>query len=76
MKRGHFWKDRLGMAIGIWFCVVPFLFFVTLLFFDVWIASTSLVVAFVVILLICNVICRFQSYEEVEQNSPNRKQAN
>jgi len=51
------WTERL------WLCTVPFLFFVAAVLFDVPIAWASVAVAFVLILLVCNVICRFRLYE-------------
>lgn len=60
------WEQRLSLAICLWLCAVPFLFFVAVALFDLRIAWASMVVAFVVILLVCNVICRFQPYEEAK----------
>ncbi|MBI2999523.1 MAG: hypothetical protein HYY46_13905 [Deltaproteobacteria bacterium] len=57
------WTERLGIAICLWLCAVPFLFFVAAVLFDVRIAWASVAVAFVLILLVCNVICRFRLYE-------------
>ena len=51
-------KDTLGLAIGIWFCTVPLIFFLAVVFFDLKIALLTVVVLFVIILLFCNIICR------------------
>ena len=50
--------DTLGLAIGVWFCTVPLIFFLAVLFFDLQVALVTVVVLFVVILLICNILCR------------------
>lgn len=51
-------SDRLGLAIGIWFCTVPLIFFLSVLFFDVKVALVTGVALFVIILLVCNIMCR------------------
>lgn len=63
MERDDLWKERLSIAICLWLCTAPLLFFVAAALFDVRIAWTSVAVAFVVILLVCNVICRFRLHE-------------
>jgi L-asparagine transporter-like permease len=51
-------SDRLGLAIGLWFCTVPLIFFLAVLFFDLKVALVTVVVLFVIIVLVCNIICR------------------
>ncbi|MBI4490285.1 MAG: hypothetical protein HY694_14470 [Deltaproteobacteria bacterium] len=63
-ERNYPCTDSLSLAIGIWLCTVPFLFFVAAALFDVHIAWASVVVAFVVILSVCNMICAFRLYKE------------
>ncbi len=75
-KESHdMWGERLGLAICLWLCTVPFLFFVAAALFDIRIAWASVAVAFVVILLVCNVICRFQLHEEAKVKWLKQKQA-
>jgi hypothetical protein len=66
MERDDLWKERLSLAICLWLCTVPFLFFVAAALLDIRAAWATVVVAFVIILLVCNVICRFRSYEEAK----------
>lgn len=75
MEGDDLWKERLSLAICLWLCTVPFLFFVAAALFDVRIAWASVAVAFVLILLVCNVICRFRLYEEEKAKWLNKKQA-
>jgi hypothetical protein len=63
MERDDLWKERLSLAICLWLCTTPFLFFVAAALFDVRIAWASVAVAFVLILLVCNLICRFRLSE-------------
>ena len=51
-------KDILGMSIGIWFCTVPLIFFLAVVFFDLKVALVTVLVLFIVILLVCNILCR------------------
>ena len=51
-------KDILGLTIGIWFCTVPLIFFLAVVFFDLKVALVTVVVLFIIILLVCNIICR------------------
>lgn len=66
IKKSELWTDRLSLAICLWLCTAPFFFFVVAALFDIRVAGTFVAVTFVVILLVCNVICRFQSYEEAK----------
>jgi len=68
MKRDEFWKDRLNVAIGLGLCCLPLIFFVAVVFFDIRTAWLSVVVAFVLILVVCNAICRFPPDREVKRN--------
>ena len=69
------WRQRLGLAICLWLCTVPFLFFVAVALFDIRVAWAFVAVAFVVILLVCNVICRFELYEEAKVKWLSNRQA-
>jgi len=51
------WKDRLSLAICLWLCSVPFIFFMAVLFFDIGAAWVSVVSSFIIILLVCMAIC-------------------
>lgn len=62
-ERSDTWAERLSLAICLWLCVTPFIFFLAVLFFDLRVASASTVVSLVIILLVCNAICRFRLYE-------------
>ena len=68
LKRDDFWKDRLSVAIGLGICCLPFVFIVAAILFDVRTAWLSVVIAFILILLVCNAICRFPRNEEVKRN--------
>jgi L-asparagine transporter-like permease len=61
-------KDILGLAIGVWFCTVPLIFFLAVLFFDLKVALLTVVVLFIVILLVCNILCRINKsqYEQMK----------
>lgn len=59
-------KDILALTIGIWFCTVPLIFFLAVLFFDLKLALLIVVVLFIIILLVCNIICRI-SKSQFEQ---------
>jgi L-asparagine transporter-like permease len=61
-------KDILGLAIGVWFCTVPLIFFLAVLFFDLKIALLTVIVLFLIILLVCNIICRINKsqYEQMK----------
>ena len=61
-------KDILGLAIGVWFCTVPLIFFLAVLFFDLKVALLTVIVLFLIILLVCNIICRIHKsqYEQMK----------
>lgn len=62
------WTERLSIAICLWLCTVPFIFFLSMFFFDVRVAWTAAAVSFVIILLVCNALCTFRLREfEKEQ---------
>jgi hypothetical protein len=54
-------KDILGLAIGVWFCTVPLIFFLAVLFFDLKVALLTVILLFVIILLVCNIICKISN---------------
>lgn len=68
MKPDDYWKDRLSVAICLWLCTLPLLFFVMAVLFDARVAGASVAVAFVVILIVCNRICRFRPDERAKRN--------
>lgn len=51
------WKDGLSLAIGLWLCSVPLVFFLAVTFFDLRVASVSVALSFIVILFVCLAIC-------------------
>lgn len=57
------WTERLSIAICLWLCTVPFIFFLGVFFFDVRVAWTAAAVSFVIILLVCNALCAFRLQE-------------
>jgi membrane protein YdbS with pleckstrin-like domain len=57
------WTERLSIAICLWLCTVPFIFFLGMFFFDVRVAWTAAAVSFVIILLVCNALCTFRLHE-------------
>ena len=59
-------KDTLGLTIGIWFCTVPLIFFLAVVFFDLKVALVTVVVLFIIILLVCNIICRISKSQSKE----------
>jgi L-asparagine transporter-like permease len=61
-------KDTLGLTIGVWFCTVPLIFFLAVLFFDLKVALLTVIVLFLIILLVCNIICRINKsqYEQMK----------
>jgi ABC-type transport system involved in cytochrome bd biosynthesis fused ATPase/permease subunit len=54
-------KDTVSLAIGIWFCIVPLIFFLAVVFFDLNVALVTGVVLFLIILFVCNIICRISN---------------
>jgi hypothetical protein len=60
--------DTLGLAIGVWFCTVPLIFFLAVLFFDLKVALLTVAGLFLIILLVCNIICRISKshYEQMK----------
>jgi len=74
MDRDDIWKERLSVAIGLGLCTLPFVFVVMAILFDARVAFMSVLVAFVVILIVCNAVCRFRSDEEERAKWLNRKQ--
>lgn len=67
-RADEFWKDRLSVAIGLGLCCLPLVFFVAAVFFGVQIAWWAVAVAFVVILIVCNALCRFRSHGSNNRN--------
>jgi hypothetical protein len=59
-------KDTVGLAIGIWFCTVPLIFFLAVVFFDLKVALVTVVVLFLIILFVCNIICRISKSQSEE----------
>ena len=59
-------KDTPGLAIGVWLCTVPLIFFLAVVFFDLKVALVTVVVLFLVILFVCNIICRISKSQSEE----------
>ncbi len=68
LKSDDFWKDRLSVAIGLGLCCLPVVFVAAALLFDVRTAWLALVVAFIVILIVCNAMCRFRSKDKAKRS--------
>ena len=62
-NRDKLWTERIGITICLWLCTVPFIFFLSLFFFDARVAWGAAVTSFLAILLVCNALCRFRLYE-------------
>ena len=60
MKHDAYTKDRLSIAMGLGLCCLPFVFFAAAFFVDVRTAWLAVVVAFIIILIVCNALCRFR----------------
>ena len=48
----------MSLALGLWLCVVPIVVYLVALFFDAGIALLAAIVLFLIMLLICNIVCR------------------
>lgn len=77
MKKGGYelWTERLGTAICLWLCAVPFIFFLGMSFFDLRVAWGAAALSFVVMLLVCNALCvfRLQGLEKEKTTWLNKK---
>lgn len=67
-KHSVFWNDRLNVAIGLGLCCLPFVFAVAAFLFDFRTAWFAVIVAFLVILVICNALCRFPPKNSKSRN--------
>ena len=48
----------MNLALGLWLCLVPIVVFLMALFFNAGIALLAAIVLFLIMLLICNIVCR------------------
>jgi Na+/melibiose symporter-like transporter len=66
-------KDSLSVAIGLGLCCLPFIFFATAFFFDVRAAWFAVVIVFVVILVVCNALCRFRLHDSQREHDASKR---